>query len=63
MQRFAQINQVLVAKKINNLSLQIMPSLMVHEYDSYDNNIFTGIGGAIRYLVGKKSCSQSRVFW
>jgi len=54
MQRFAQINQVLVAKKINNLSLQIMPSLMIHEYDSYDNNIFTGIGGAIRYLVGKR---------
>ena len=54
MQRFAQINQVLIAKKINNLSLQIMPSLMIHEYDSYENNIFTGIGGAIRYLVGKR---------
>ena len=27
---------------------------MIHEYDSYDNNIFTGIGGAIRYLVGKR---------
>ena len=54
MQRFAQINQVLVAKKINNLSLQLIHSLMIHEYDSYDNNIFSGIGGAIRYLVGKR---------
>ena len=54
MQRFAQINQVLIAKKIKNLSIQVMPSLMVHEYGNYDNNIFTGIGGAVRYLVGKR---------
>ena len=47
MQRFAQINQVLIAKKIKNLSIQVMPSLMVHEYGNYDNNIFTGIGGAV----------------
>ena len=54
MQRFAQINQVLIAKKIKNLSIQVMPSLMVHEYDNYDNNVFAGIGGAVRYLVGKR---------
>ena len=54
MQRFAQINQVLIAKKINNLSFQVMPSLMIHEYDNYENIIFTGIGGALRYLLGKR---------
>tara|TARA_B100000902_G_C27129047_1_gene822617 strand:+ start:95 stop:985 length:891 start_codon:yes stop_codon:yes gene_type:complete len=54
MQRFAQINQVLIAKKINNLSLQIMPSLMIHEYEGYDKKIFSGVGAAARYLVGKR---------
>ena len=53
MQRFAQINQVLIAKKINNLSLQFMPSLMIHEYEGYDKKIFSGVGAAARYLVGK----------
>ena len=54
MQRFAQINQVLIAKKINNLSLQFMPSLMIHEYEGYDKKIFSGVGAAARYLVGKR---------
>ena len=54
MQRFAQINQVLIAKKINNLSLQIMPSIMIHEYEGYDKKIFSGVGAAARYLVGKR---------
>jgi hypothetical protein len=54
MQRFAQINQVLIAKKINNLSLQIMPSLMIHEYEGYDKKLFSGVGAAARYLVGKR---------
>ena len=54
MQRFAQINQVLIAKKINNLSLQIMPSIMIHEYEDYDKKIFSGVGAAARYLVGKR---------
>ena len=54
MQRFAQINQVLIAKKINNLSLQIMPSIMIHEYEGYNKKIFSGVGAAARYLVGKR---------
>ena len=54
MQRFSQINQILIAKKIDKLSFQLMPSLMIHEYDEYDNKIFTGIGGAVRYLIGKR---------
>ena len=54
MQRFAQINQVLIAKKINNLYLQIMPSIMIHEYEGYDKKIFSGVGAAARYLVGKR---------
>ena len=54
MQRFAQINQVLIAKKINNLSLQVMPSIMIHEYEDYDKKIFSGVGAAARYLVGKR---------
>ena len=54
MQRFAQINQLLIAKKINKFSFQLMPSLMIHEYDNYDKNTFAGIGGAVRYLLGKR---------
>lgn len=54
MQRFSQINQILLAKKIDKLSFQLMPSLMIHEYNGYDNKIFTGVGGAVRYLIGKR---------
>lgn len=54
MQRFAQINQLLIAKKINKFSFQLMPSLMIHEYDNYNKNAFAGVGGAVRYLLGKR---------
>ena len=54
MQRLGQINQILIAKKMNNLSVQITPSLMIHEYFNYDKKIFTNLGVSARYLVGKR---------
>ncbi len=54
MQRFSQVNQFLVAKKIGKLSLQVSPTLIFHEFYDYQKNIFSSIGISGRYLISQR---------
>ena len=54
MERFSQVNQLLIAKKIGKLSLQLSPSIIFHEFYNYDKNVFSSIGVSGRYLVAPR---------
>ena len=54
MERFSQVNQLLIAKKIGKLSLQLSPTLIFHEFYNYDKNVFSSIGISGRYLVAPR---------
>ncbi len=54
MERFSQVNQLLIAKKMGKLSVQISPTLIFHEFYNYEKNMFASIGFSGRYLVGPR---------
>ncbi len=54
MQRFSQVNQFLIAKKLGRLSLQVSPTLIFHEFYDYQKNIFSSIGISGRYLMSQR---------
>ena len=54
MERFSQVNQLLIAKKIGKLSLQLSPTLIFHEFYNYDKNMFASVGVSGRYLVAPR---------
>lgn len=54
MQRLGIINKILVAKKIGKLSIQVSPTLMIHEFYNYRKKVFSSLGFSARYMLGNR---------
>ena len=54
MERFSQVNQALISKKMGKFSLQLSPTIIFHEFYNYEKNIFSSLGVSARYMVGQR---------